>query len=557
MKLKSIRSKISLLMASTSILLIVVILLVSYVINKKNIVALCESYLYDTCISASDTLYESFYGDSERNDMGVRLQYILYNVGIDTMSSSKAFLVDTDGTYLYHEDSDKIGEKIEGNAVIEKVLDRLEEGYITTADVQKCTVDGKEVYIAFMCTVNDWVIFVQADASDVLKPVNTISTYCIIIGVLLLLAALTIGFFITSLITKPIKQLTNIINDISDLDLQKEYKISNTQDEVGVMSKAVLRMKDSLAGIVGKLQDISEKLVADSNTLTTISEEVNGASNENSTTSEQLAAGMEETSASTVSVNENIKRMNSNVVTVADKIKSGSTLTDSVMNKSVTIHRRTSEASQETNRVYDSIRTTARAAIAKAKEAEKINELAISIQDIADQTTLLSLNASIEAARAGEQGRGFAVVAGEIANLASETTDTSASILEIVNEVNASVNTLTHCLKEALDFLEHQVMKDYEDFIASSDEYSDAARSIEEFMNLANQEVIELEHGIAQITEAMDEISVTINASAEGVSDIADKTTDVVSLAEETYKRTMNCKELAQQLEDITKQFRV
>ena len=100
MKLKSIRSKISLLMASTSILLIVVILLVSYVINKKNIVALCESYLYDTCISASDTLYESFYGDSERNDMGVRLQYILYNVGIDTMSSSKAFLVDKDGTYL-------------------------------------------------------------------------------------------------------------------------------------------------------------------------------------------------------------------------------------------------------------------------------------------------------------------------------------------------------------------------------------------------------------------------------------------------------------------------
>ena len=100
-------------------------------------------------------------------------------------------------------------------------------------------------------------------------------------------------------------------------------------------------------------------------------------------------------------------------------------------------------------------------------------------------------------------------------------------------------------------------MKDYEDFIASSDEYSDAARSIEEFMNLANQEVIELEHGIAQITEAMDEISVTINASAEGVSDIADKTTDVVSLAAETYERTMNCKELAQQLEDITKQFNI
>ena len=75
-KRKTIRTKIALLMASTSILLIVGILIVSFVVNKKNIEELCESYLYDTCISASDTLYESFYGDSERNDMSVRLEYI-------------------------------------------------------------------------------------------------------------------------------------------------------------------------------------------------------------------------------------------------------------------------------------------------------------------------------------------------------------------------------------------------------------------------------------------------------------------------------------------------
>ena len=68
----SIRRKITILMAATSIILILAILAVSYVVNKKNITELCESYLYDTCISASDTLYESFYGDSERNDMSVR-----------------------------------------------------------------------------------------------------------------------------------------------------------------------------------------------------------------------------------------------------------------------------------------------------------------------------------------------------------------------------------------------------------------------------------------------------------------------------------------------------
>lgn len=557
MKQKSIRSKIALLMASTSILLIVAILIVSYVVNKKNIVDLCESYLYDTCISASDTLYESFYGDSERNDMSVRLEYILYNVGIDTMDSSKGYLVDTDGTYLYHENKEMIGTPIQGNAVIDEVLSNLQAGYITTADVRTCTVDGERVYVAFMCTVNDWVIFVQADEADVLKPVTTINTWCMVVGLCLLAVTLVAGYVITAAITRPITGLTQVINDISELNLQNDYKVPKTHDEIGVMGVAVVQMKERLAKIVAELNQISEKLVGDANTLYDISEKVNAASTDNSATNEELAASMEETSGSTDSVNKNIKNMNGNVVNVAEKIKDGSQLTTAAMNKTYEIRRKTKDASEETIKVYGSIRETSNVAIEKAKEVEKINGLASTIQEIAEQTTLLSLNASIEAARAGEQGRGFAVVASEIAKLASDSTDTSANIVTIVNEVNASVGTLTKCLIEALDFLENKVMSDYSDFMTSSDEYSEAARSIEEFMSLANDEVSELELGIAQITDAMEGISNNINESAIGVSDIAEKTTDVVGLTSETFERTMNCRDSAEKLRDITSRFKL
>lgn len=556
-KIMTIRSKVAVLMASTSILLIAGLLIVSYVVNKKNIVELCESYLYDTCISASDTLYESFYGDTERNDMGVRLEYILYSVGIDTMDSSKGYLVDKDGKYLYHEDKNKVGQEIEGNPVIDNVLKQLQEGYITTADVQTCTIDGKKVYVAFMCTVNDWVIFVQADEADVLKPVYTIRNYCIIVGLILLAVILAIGYFITFVITKPIGSLTKVINNISELDLESEVKLLKTNDEIGVMGTAVAQMKGRLTEIVSKLNQISERLVEDSNSLSDISEKVNVASANNSKTSEHLSEGMEATSNSTVVVNDSIKSMNDNVTNVADKIAEGSKLTTSVMNKSYEIRKKTKEASQETLKVYESIRKTSDVAIEKAKEAEKINGLATSIQNIAEQTTLLSLNASIEAARAGEQGKGFAVVASEIAKLASESTDTSISILNIVDEVNASVKTLITCLVDALNFLEGKVMQDYSDFSESSDEYSDAARSIEQFMKLANEEISQLEEGISHISDAMENISSTINTSAEGVADIAEKTTDVVGLTSETFERTMNCKELAEKLREITVQFKL
>ena len=558
MKEISIRRKITILMAATSIILILAILAVSYVVNKKNITELCESYLYDTCISASDTLYESFYGDSERNDMSVRLEYILNNVGIDTMESSRGYLVDTDGTYLYHENSEMVGTKMTDNPVIEEVLTTLrEEGHITTADVRRCKVDGKDVYVAFMCTVNDWVIFVQADAADVMAPITTINTICIIVGIILLMIALVVGYIMTTVITRPIVGLTAVINDISELNMSSSHKIPQSRDEIGKMGNAVQHMREELSGIVAELNDIAEILVSDSDTLYTISENVNQASTDNAATNEELAASMEETSASTDTVNTRIKHMNDSAATVADKIQNGTILTDEIMDKTSAIHQKTKTSSDETLRVYDSIRKTSGEAITKAKEVEKINQLANAIQDIAEQTNLLSLNASIEAARAGDQGKGFAVVASEISKLASQSTATGADILTIVDEVNLSVETLTKCLVDALDFLENKVMNDYSEFMNSSKEYSDATRTIEEFMQLANNEVNELKAGIMDITAAMEGISGNISECSVGINDIAEKTTNVVELTGETYERTMNCRDSAQKLRAITSRFKL
>lgn len=557
MKKRSIQSKIALLITSTSVLLIFAILAVSYFINRKNIEELCRSYLYDTCVSASATLYESFYDDTERNNLDVSLEYILYSAGINTMDSSHAYLVDTEGTYLYHKDAEKIGTKISGNEVVEEVVKNLQNGNMTTADVKKCEVEGTSVYVAFICTVNDWVVVVQADEKDVLQPVYTISAYTLAIGAILLVLALLAGLFITSRITRPITALTAIINDISDLNLKTEHKIPRTKDEIGVMGKAVVHMKQQLTGIVSELDDITETLVNDTNTLYDISEQVNDASENNSATNEELASSMIQTSAATDEVNTNIKNMNGNVITVADKIKDGTRLTTDVRNKTVQISDRTTKARQETINLYNSIRDTSNEAVEKAKEVAKINHLAGAIQEMAEQTTLLSLNASIEAARAGDMGRGFGVVASEIAKLAAQSTETSTDILTIVDNVNLSIDTLTKCLIDTLQFLGTKVMEDYSGFMESSNEYSEAAQYIEEFMDQTDHEVSQLKSSIAQITVSMEDIHSTISGAQMGVGNIAEKTMNVVKLTQESYHRTTNCKELAERLRDITSRFQI
>ena len=558
--MKSIRAKIALLIIATSVILIAGILTVSYMVNKKNITDLCESYLYDTCVHASDTLYECFYSDTERSNMDVglgRLDYILNTVGINTMESSRVYLIDTEGKFLYHDNANMIGHQIEGNAVIQSVLDTLQTGMITTADVRECKVNGREVYIAFMCTVNDWIIFVQADKSDVMKPVNTISAICAVIGLILLLAALGIGMVVTRMITRPIVALTAVINDISELNMQSDSIIPATHDEVGTMRNAVIHMKEQLVGIVLELNGISEKLVKDSDSLYEISEGVNQASTNNSAINQKMAASMEKTSASMESVTVHVENMNRNAAAVAGHINAGTQLAADARQKSAIIHKKTNASREETLQVYDKIQKTSQEAIVKAQKAAQINELAKAIQNIASQTNLLSLNASIEAARAGAEGKGFSIVAGEIASLATQSTQTGANIAAIVNDVNSSVETLRECLVDALDFLEHKVMNDYNEFMQSSDEYSGTTRSIEEFMNQANEEVMELKRFIDEIAGAVSEVNHNIGDCTMGISDIARRTTDVVGLTAEAFDKTLSGKVSARQLSDITSRFRL
>ena len=552
----SIKAKIAILLILTSLMMMTVILGAARVVTQKNVEQICENYLYDACISASNTLYESFWGDSERTDMTVRLQFILNGVGIEGVRSSEAILVDKDGTILYNNDSKLIGTKMESNPVIEKVLATLNEGSITTADVESCEINGVEKYVAFMCTVNNWVLYVQADKAEVLEPIQIMNNYCLLAGLVVLVVAVVIGLIMTEVITRPIKSMTKIINSISNLDLRANQKIPSTHDEIGEMGQAVEMMRENLSNIVKDINFVAHSLVEDSNVLYNISEKVSEASADNSATTEELAAGMEETTASTELVNENIMEVRNNISNVVKKIEDGTRLAGKTMDTAGQINVRTQKSNENTMKIYDEIKELSEEAFEKSKAVSKVQELSAVIQEIAEQTNLLSLNATIEAARAGEAGKGFAVVANEVGNLAVQSSETAGMITEIVEQVNESVRDLLNCLQKCLEFLEKDVQTDYRSFIDSSTEFNDETEIIVNFMAEANQEVDMLQETIGTIADAMEAINVTMNEASTGVLDIAAKTGDVEGLAKDLYEKTQNCKDFANRLNDITERFK-
>ncbi len=207
--------------------------------------------------------------------------------------------------------------------------------------------------------------------------------------------------------------------------------------------------------------------------------------------------------------------------------------------------------------LYDSVKVKSEEAIRASEAVEKINELTGTIMAISSQTSLLALNASIEAARAGEAGRGFAVVASEIGNLATQTSEAVQNIGTIVDEVNGAVKQMSDCLNQTTSFLETNVLSDYKEFGNVSVQYKNDADTFGQSMQEIRENIGILTKEIEKIAEAIQGIDTNINDATQGITDIADRTTNMTQESVESEDKARECKNAVENLTGIISRFKV
>ena len=495
----------------------------------------------------------------EGNDENTADEKFLAGVQIEHVPSAYVYLVDTDGTMLYHPTADKIGKPVE-NSVVADVVEQLKAGKVPANDVVFYDYNGSKKYAAYALTAENRIVVLSADQSDVLGAYNSMYIAMFREILISLVFCMGLGLMVSHLICKPIRKLTEVITQTANLDFRSNpdaQKLRKKKDEIGIMARAIHNMRKNLRDMVANIEEASEQLTASINHLQEVTGVVDGMCSDNSATTQELAAGMEETAASTETINGHISSIKSGADEITKLAEEGTSASDEIMKRAQVLQDKTMAASEKTQKMYEDVKDKSDKAIEESKAVEKINELTGTIMSISSQTSLLALNASIEAARAGEAGKGFAVVATEIGSLASQTSQAVTDINSIVQEVNEAVGNMSECLTETTAFLEDTVLQEYNEFKDVSVQYHQDASVFKESMSGVKEAIDSLGQAVNFIVDSVSGINETIHESTIGVTDIAQKTSDMVEKSAESFDTVKECRSSVDKLHEMMDRFTI
>jgi len=338
--------------------------------------------------------------------------------------------------------------------------------------------------------------------------------------------AIILSLFMGRKISKPVVQVTEILNKTSKYDLTEDGKLDpitrKFKDETGIMANALKDLREALRNIVVNIRSVSDVIHSNAVLVSEVANDLNMQAADSSAIIQELSAGMEETSASAEQMSSATSLIEASIDSIMAKAEEGASKAADIDSRAKSLKENFVKSEKTTSQLYSDTKVMVEQAIDNAKIANEINVLTQAILGIANQTNLLSLNASIEAARAGEAGRGFAVVAGEIKQLADQSANMAAKIQETTNAVIASVKELADASGTLLEFMETQVRSDYDYMLKTSEQYAHDAEFISNLVTDLSATSEELTSSMKEIINAIKDVSTTVNEGAQGTYSMAE-----------------------------------
>lgn len=271
---------------------------------------------------------------------------------------------------------------------------------------------------------------------------------------------------------------------------------------------------------------------------------------------EQMSASMEEIAATIGQIAEGSDTVLQEVQNMNSSVDNGVELVQKIKRRAGRMHQNTIAGKDLTSSKIIEIRGMLNEALEESRSVEKIKQLTGEILDITSQTNLLSLNASIEAARAGEAGKGFAVVADEIRALADSSANTANNIQNISNLVISAVEKLAGNAETMLQFVDEKVLQDYDEFVVVVEKYEHDADSMNNLIGDFSKNTGEIRDTISAMTTGLNDISVAVDESAKGVTNVAESAVSLVASMAQIQQQTASNQKISENLSNEVGRFK-
>lgn len=466
-------------------------------------------------------------------------------------NNSGAYIIDSTGTTVAHTTKDMVYDA--NNTIVNAESD---SSLKKIADIEKRMISGETGYglykykgvtklnaFAPVGNSNGWSVAINAPTNDFMTETFLGMVIVIVILVVSIIITYIIVLRIANGIGNPIKLCAKRLEDLAQGDLQSDVPVINSRDETGILADATKDIVNRMTTIIGDISyvlqnmgdgnfsvtshavdsyigdfaEIIESLRKVKHSMRDILEHIKESADQVSIGAEQLSQGAvtlaEGATDQSGAVEELLATVNDVTAKVEDNAKDATTTSqkaDQIGKKAKESNGQMAEMNQAMERIRDA--------------SKQIGNIIMSIEDIASQTNLLSLNASIEAARAGEVGRGFAVVAGEISNLAKQSADAVNDTRSLIDTALEEVENGSNIVGKTTSSLENVIVA-VEEIVKSIEMVADSSTEQAESIHQINQ-------GIEQIAMVVQSNSATAEESSAASEELSAQAQNLNELVE-------------------------
>lgn len=448
---------------------------------------------------------------------------------------------------------------VEGDPNLESISNFFQEIISDRRGVSKYNYEGENLYGGFApIEGSNWMFVYTINENEALASVTQLKNTIMKSGVVVLFISIVVTYLIGVSIVKPILRLVQQSKKIVDLDISEDVhvKFLDKKDEVGELSRAFQNIIDNLRHMVGEVNGSSQQVFSASQQLMATSQESAVAAEEVTKVVEEIARGANEQALNTEQGSNMAMELGQAIEDNGEYVDGLNTAAEKVVKiieEGLVQVENLSEITRESEIALGEIREI----ILKTNESSnEIGDASGVIASIAAQTNLLALNAAIEAARAGEAGRGFTVVAEEIRKLAEQSSQSTTTIDEIVNELQHSSQNAVKAMERVSVIAGEQIQS----VEGNKDKYigvSDAIGFVSNIADKLNKSSTKMERMKDEIVDILQSLTAIAEENSASTQEASASMEELAASTGEISNSTEGLADLAQNLQSLINRFKV